>query len=47
MDRSRRDVRQEDAAFDASTIKRETDYIVRRALEADGRVVTLGPLILF
>lgn len=47
MDRSRRDARQEDAAFDASTIKRETDYIVRRALEGDGRVVTLGPLILF
>jgi hypothetical protein len=35
------------AAFDTSTINREIDYIVRRALEADGRVVTLGPLILF
>jgi hypothetical protein len=47
MDRSRRDARQEVATFDTSTIKRETDYIVRRALEADGRVVALGPLILF
>ena len=47
MDRSRRDVRQEVATFDASTIKGETDYIARRALQADGRVVTLGPLILF
>jgi len=47
MEWSRSDARQEDAAFNASTIKRETDYIARRALEAEGRVVTLGPLILF
>lgn len=47
MDRNRRHTRQDAATFNVSAIKRETDYIVRRALEADGRVVTLGPLILF
>ena len=29
------------------SIRREVDYIVRRAAERDGRVVSLGPVVLF
>jgi hypothetical protein len=47
MKRRRAHTRREHATFDASAINREIDYIVRRALDADGRVVTIGPLILF
>lgn len=34
-------------AFDTGSIRREMEYIVSRALEADARVVALGPLVLF
>jgi len=39
--------KREVVAFDASTINREIDHIVRCARGADERVVTIGPLVLF
>lgn len=41
------EITQREAAFDPTSIGRESEYIVQRALEADARLVVLGPIILF
>ena len=47
MKRKPKHTKAQRAAFDVPTITRECEYIAGRALEGEGCVVTLGPLVFF